>query len=76
MDSNTNEISEHEYARFEDWPTRRLADSAQGLVYFKALTMSSSYLPATTDSIAHALEAISILYRILETHLLLLKLYG
>lgn len=25
---------------------------------FKALTMSSSYLPATTDSIAHALEAI------------------
>ncbi|KAI5352732.1 hypothetical protein L3X38_005624 [Prunus dulcis] len=43
-----------------------------GLGYFKALTMSSSYLPATTDSIAQALEAkapseaISILYRILE----------
>ncbi|PRQ40721.1 putative proteasome component (PCI) domain, tetratricopeptide-like helical domain-containing protein [Rosa chinensis] len=47
-------------------------ESISELGLFEALTMSTSYLPATTDSIALALEAkapseaIAILYRILE----------
>ncbi|CBI34207.3 unnamed protein product, partial [Vitis vinifera] len=49
-----------------------VASSNSGFAFFKSVTMTSSYLPATTESIAQALEAktpseaISILYRVID----------